>query len=46
MDYGATNDAANTFLENLVSISEIDDYLNSKNPTRLVKNDELEESNN
>ncbi|KAF0754995.1 interferon-inducible double-stranded RNA-dependent protein kinase activator A [Aphis craccivora] len=43
--YGVTNGAANTFLENLVSISEIDDYLNSTNPTLLVNNNELEKSN-
>lgn len=44
--YGATNDAVNKFLENLVSIFEKDNYLNSTNPTRLVNNDELEETNN
>lgn len=43
--YEAKNGAANIFLENLVSISEIHDYLNSTNPTRLMNNDELEESN-
>ncbi|KAF0748437.1 interferon-inducible double-stranded RNA-dependent protein kinase activator A [Aphis craccivora] len=44
--YGVTNDSANTFLENLVSISVIDDYLNSTNPTSLVNNVELEKSKN
>jgi len=44
--YGTINDATNTFLENLVSISEIDDYLYSTNPTRLMNNDEFEKSNN
>ncbi|KAF0767907.1 interferon-inducible double-stranded RNA-dependent protein kinase activator A [Aphis craccivora] len=44
--YGMTNGEANTFLKNLVFISEIVDYLTSTNPTQLVNNDELEKSIN